>query len=221
MVHLGPTRFVLKTDVKSYYASIDHSRLMESLAEYVHDPRITSLLYQYLTRCAERGGLFFDHTRGIPLGCALSPLIGAFFLHRLDVAMERVGLFYVRYMDDVLVLAPTRHKLRQAVRVVNQHLTSLGLEKALNKTFIGRVEKGFDFLGYHVSPQGLTVTAQTWMNFLEHRRRLYERAPRCLETSRRGAYVRRWLAWSRAGLGGIPLASGCVSVARPIPWRCA
>ena len=56
---------------------------------------------QYLTRCAEAGGLFFDHTCGISLGCALSPLIGAFFLHRLDVAMERVGLFYVRYMDDV------------------------------------------------------------------------------------------------------------------------
>ena len=69
---------------------------MSALADYVHDSRITSLLYQYLTRCAERGGLFFDYTRGIPLGCALSPLIGAFFLHRLDVAMERVGLFYVR-----------------------------------------------------------------------------------------------------------------------------
>ena len=130
---------------------------MNALADYVHDSRITSLVYQYLTRCAERGGLFFDHTRGISLGCALSPLIGAFFLH---------------LMDDVLVLAPTRHKLRQAVRVVNQSLTALGLENAPNKTFIGRVEKGFDFLGYHVSPQGLTVAAQNWMNFLQHRRRL-------------------------------------------------
>ena len=114
MDHLAPARFVLKTDVKSYYASIDHARLMNALADYVHDSRITSLVYQYPTRCAERGGLFFDHTQGIPLGCALSPLIGAFFLHRLDVAMERVGLFCVRFMDDVLVLAPTRHKLRQA-----------------------------------------------------------------------------------------------------------
>jgi RNA-directed DNA polymerase len=103
-------------------------------------------------------------------------------------------------MDDILVLAPTRHKLRQAVRVVNQTLTALGLEKAPNKTFIGRVEKGFDFLGYHVSPQGLTVAAQTWMNYLKHRRRLYERVPRCLAASRRGAYVQRWLAWIRGGV---------------------
>jgi hypothetical protein len=35
----------------------------------------------------------------------------------------------------------------------------------------------------------------------QHRRRLYEQAPRCLAASRRGAYERRWLAWSRAGLG--------------------
>ena len=208
MDHLAPARFVLKTDVKSYYASIDHARLMNALADYVHDSRITSLLYQYLTRCAERGGLFFDHTCGISLGCALSPLIGAFFLHRLDVAMERVVLFYVRYMDDILVLARTRHKLRQAVRVVNQTLTTLGLEKALNKTFIRRVEKGFDFMGYRVSPQGLTLAAQTWTNFLAHRRRLYERAPRCLAASRRGAYVQRWLAWIRSGLRGMATVGG-------------
>ena len=119
--------------------------------------------------------------------------------------MERIGLFYLRFMDDILVLAPTRHKLRQAVRVVNQTLTAPGLEKAPNKTFIGRVEKGFDFLGYHVSPQGLTVAAQTWMNFLAHRRRLYEQAPRCLAASRRGAYVKRWLAWSRGGLRGMAM----------------
>ncbi len=49
-------------------------------------------------------------------------MIGAFFLHRLDVAMERLGLFYVRFMDDIVVLARSRWQLRGAVRVVNQVL---------------------------------------------------------------------------------------------------
>ncbi len=57
--------------------------------------------------------------------------------------------------DDMLVLAPTRWKLRQAVRVVNQALGALKLDQAPDKTFIGRIEKGFDFLGYHFSPEGL------------------------------------------------------------------
>ena len=49
--------------------------------------------------------------------------------------------WYVRYMDDILVLAPTRWTLRQAVREVNQALGALGLEKATDKTFIGRIAK--------------------------------------------------------------------------------
>ncbi len=41
--------------------------------------------------------------------------------------MERSGLFYVRFMDDILVLAPTRWRLRKAVKAVNEVLGSLGL----------------------------------------------------------------------------------------------
>jgi len=52
-------------------------------------------------------------TRGISLGCPLSPLIGTFFLDELDRRMSETGLFYVRFMDDILVLAPTRWKLRR------------------------------------------------------------------------------------------------------------
>ena len=62
--------------------------------------------------------------------------------------MARSGLFYVRFMDDILVLSPTRWKIRKAVKAANGMLGSLGLEKHLDKTFIGRIERGFDFLGY-------------------------------------------------------------------------
>jgi RNA-directed DNA polymerase len=50
----------------------------------------------------------------------LSLLIGAFFLRSLDETMAKHGLFYVRFMDDILVLAPTRWKLRRAVRTLNE-----------------------------------------------------------------------------------------------------
>ncbi len=63
---------------------------------------------QYLRRCAERGRVFWEYAKGISLRCPLSPLMGAFFLKRLDERMETLGLFYVRFMDDVLVLAPVR-----------------------------------------------------------------------------------------------------------------
>ncbi len=87
--------------------------------------------------------------------------MGAFFLKRLDERMEKSGLFYVRFMDDILVLGPTRWKLRKAVKAVNHVLGSLKLEKHPEKTFIGRIERGFDFLGYHFRPHRLSVAAKT------------------------------------------------------------
>ncbi len=52
----------------------------------------------------------------------------------------------------ILVLLPTRWRFRKAVNAV---LGSLRLEKHPDKTFIGRIERGFDFLGYHFGPAGL------------------------------------------------------------------
>lgn len=150
-------RFVLKTDVQSYYASIDHQLLLDRLAGYISDQKVLNLIAQYLRRCAERGGLFWEHRKGITLGSPLSPIMGAFFLAELDETLEKLGLFYIRFMDDILVLAPTRWRLRKAVKVVNQVLASLGLQKHPDKTFIGRIEKGFDWLGYHIRPSCLTV----------------------------------------------------------------
>ena len=51
-----------------------------------------NLLWQYLRRTSERGGVFRALERGISLGCPLSPLMGAFFLTELDGRLERLGL---------------------------------------------------------------------------------------------------------------------------------
>jgi RNA-directed DNA polymerase len=165
--HVPENRFVLRTDVKSYYASIDHLMLLDQLAVHIKDRRVLNLIGQYLRRTSERGGAFWDYAKGISLGCPLSPLIGGFFLHALDAAAAKLRLFYVRFMDDILILAPTHWQLRRAVKVVNQMLGALGLEKHPDKTFIGRIERGFDFLGYHFSRQGLAVAKQTMANFIE------------------------------------------------------
>ena len=129
--------------------------------------------------------------------------MGAFFLQSVDQALGKLGLFYVRFMDDIVVLAPTRWKLRAAVKALNQALGALRLEKHPGKTFIGRIEKGFDFLGYHFSRRGLTLARQTIENFLERAIRLYEQEPgERIVPVRLGAYVRRWRRWTRAGLAG-------------------
>lgn len=200
---LPSARFVLKTDVARYYASIDHIKLLDRLAAVIPDRDVLNLVGQMCGRVAERGGLFFEFRRGIPLGCPLSPLLGAFFLAELDRRLEETGLFFVRYMDDILVLAPTRWKLRRAVRVLNETFAELGLLKHPDKTFIGRTEKGFDFLGYRLGRGRAIGLARATLE--RHRQKLH----RLQEQERAGAttsgalgdYRRRFKRWAGAGLG--------------------
>jgi hypothetical protein len=89
-----------------------------------YDPRLLPPCRRVLSRGGRREflrttGLDRDARRGIALGCPVSPRIGAFFLTALEPQLERLGLFSVRYMDDILVLAPTRWTLRAVVKVVN------------------------------------------------------------------------------------------------------
>ena len=85
--------------------------------------------------------------------------------------------------------------------MLNQTFNALALEKHPHKTFIGRVERGFDFLGYHLAPGRLTLAQATVERFLERAYRLDEQERGKPERfPLLGAYVGRWIAWSRAGL---------------------
>ena len=149
-IRAGVHRYVFRTDVRGYYDAIDPDLLMAQLRAHVTDPTTRSLLYQYVHRCVHRDGVFRRVDTGIPTGCALSPLMAALYLSPLDRAMETLeakGVFYVRYLDDLIILAPTRATLRRAIRTVNQQFTALRLQQHPAKTFIGKLSRGFDALG--------------------------------------------------------------------------
>jgi RNA-directed DNA polymerase len=80
-------------------------------------------------------------------------------------------------MDNILLLSPSRWKLRRTVKVVNQVLASLGLAKHPDKTFIGRIERDLDFLGYHFLLGSIAVAGKTVENFVSRVILLYEQEP--------------------------------------------
>jgi RNA-directed DNA polymerase len=124
--------------------------------------------------------------------------------------MEQSGVFYVRFMDDLVVLAPSRWKLRRAVKAVHEVLDRLRLEKHPDKTMIGRIERGFDFLGYHFSRSGLAVAKATLATFVERATRLYERDRKEPSSpSRLGRYVRRWVGWAGRNVSFVMVAIPC------------
>ena len=120
-------------------------------------------------------------------------------------------------MDDIVLLAATRWKLRRAVKAINEVLGVLELEKHPDKTFIGRIERGFDFLGYHFSREGLTVAKATIMRFLERASRLYEQErgkPESFPLFE--VYVRRWVGWAAGGMQTLEFRRGPYLLL--LPW---
>jgi hypothetical protein len=171
-----------------------------TLTVYLKDKALLNLLWQYLNLTVERSGLF----KGIPRGCPLSPLMGGFFLTELDAGFEQNGLFYVRFVDDMLILTKTRWKCRRAVKRLNTIFNRLKLEKCPDKTFVSKVLKGFDFLGYDFSPQGLMVANITWAKFVTRLHRLYEQKKMQPDWAALiGAYVPRWWRWVQAGINDV------------------
>jgi hypothetical protein len=69
--------------------------------------------------------------------------------------------FYRRYIGDIIVLAKTRWHLSNAVRTGNQAFSQLTIERALDKTFMGKISRRWDFLGCHFDGKYLTVAAKT------------------------------------------------------------
>ena len=86
---LPKQEFVFRTDVKSYYASIQHSVLYQICQRYIKDAFILKLIRPYLRHHVYDGGIYRSIQKGISLGCPLSPLMGALCLKPLDDAMEK------------------------------------------------------------------------------------------------------------------------------------
>jgi len=126
----------------------------------------------------------------------------------IDDAMAETGQFYARFMDDWVVLAPTRWKLRTAIRTVNKTLAQLKVGQHPDKTFIGRISQGFDLLGCRFTSAELVgIARQSVERFVERATRLHGRGA---DIDRIGTYVRGWFRWVGSGLGSFCLSpSGC------------
>ncbi len=191
------SRFVCRTDIKGYYAHIDKKHLLDAAARYVACPRLMSLLRQFVHYSVEWGGNFHTPHRGIARASSLSPLPSAYYLYELDVSFsERRDIHYIRYMDDFVIMTRTRWQLHR----LHQWFQSVGMAQHPGKTFIGRIDKGFDWMGFQLSHCGLTgIGLRAQQNHLRKRRRLYEQLrnrPARERDGRMAIYEDAWLQWA-------------------------
>ena len=162
--------WAIEGDIKGYFDNIHHVKLMELLAKRIQDPRILTVVEQFLTAGVMEKQLFRRTEAGTPQGGIVSPLLANIYLHELDRYWweqhgdlnwsERWGRrqrrqgnnHLIRYADDFLLLTNGTKAEAERLKVEFGDFLQkeLKLELSPEKTLITHVNDGYDFLGYHI-----------------------------------------------------------------------
>lgn len=147
------TCWVLKGDIRKFFASIDHKILLEILERYILDTRTVELLKKVIESFSStRPGL------GLPLGNLTSQLLVNIYMNEFDqfVKRELKIKYYIRYADDFVFLSADRAELVSMISLVREFLADeLKLTLHPGKLHLKTWSSGVDFLG--------------WVNFPNHR----------------------------------------------------
>lgn len=147
------TCFVLKCDIRKFFASIDQVILLGILAQVINDEDILWLLGRVIQS--------FDSGKpniGLPLGNLTSQLLVNIYMNEFDQYVKHIlkVKHYIRYADDFVVLSEDKKYLETVLKKMNEFLeTKLHLQMHPDKVFIKTLASGVDFLG--------------WVHFPHHR----------------------------------------------------
>jgi|SRR5579862_5902214 len=140
---------VVDLDLKNYFDTIPHDRLMGRLRERIADKRVLGLIGSFLKAGIFDGFDAWEPEAGTPQGAVLSPLLSNIYLNPLDHLMAAQGFEMVRYADDFVILCRSQAEAERALTMVRQWCDAAGLVVHPTKTRIVDIRtEGFDFLGY-------------------------------------------------------------------------
>lgn len=153
------TCWVLKCDIRKFFASIDHEILMQILAKHIADERTLALLRNIVESFSSTGP-----GKGLPLGNLTSQLLVNIYMNEFDqFAKHRLKIhFYIRYADDFVALSESKKDLEELLPKMREFLISkLSLSMHPTKISIGTFSAGVDFLGWVHFPKHRTVRTST------------------------------------------------------------
>lgn len=140
------TCYVLKGDIRKFFASVDHETLIAILQRHIADEEIIELIRRVIVS--------FHTTRpgvGLPLGNLTSQLLVNIYMHEFDkyVKQELREPYYIRYADDFAILSDNRDYLVDLLVKIDRFLQErLKLTLHEHKVYIKTYATGVDFLGW-------------------------------------------------------------------------
>lgn len=193
----GARGWILKADVRKYFASVDHQVLLARLEKVIPDPKVMQLLRTIIesdTNCADKG---------LPIGNQTSQWFALYYLDPLDrLVKEKLRVkYYSRYMDDSVLIHPDKEFLQECRRQMEAKAKELGL-KLNEKTKIFPIANGVDYLGWHfyLTDSGKVVKRLRTQNKKRLKRRLRGMQKRYAAGEIQGEDIRRSMASTRGYL---------------------
>ncbi|MGQ0670404.1 MAG: group II intron reverse transcriptase/maturase [Actinomycetota bacterium] len=141
--------FVVDADLKSFFDTIPHERLLAEVGRKVTDGKIMKLLGQFLQQGVLDGLAAWTPEEGTPQGAVISPLLSNIYLDPLDHRMAGHGFEMVRYADDFVVMCRSEAQAARALAVTGEWTAQAGLTLHPTKTrIVDARTQSFEFLGY-------------------------------------------------------------------------
>ncbi len=157
--------FVLKCDIRKFFASIDKDILFSILQNKVNDEKYLWLIKQIINSFSPKS------SRGIPLGNLTSQIFANIYLSELDrfVKHQLKIKHYIRYLDDFIILGREYNELYFLSQKINEFLArNLNLSLHFDKIITRKINQGMDFLGYVIFPYHILLRTKT-------KRRMFKR----------------------------------------------
>lgn len=162
--------YALKCDIKQYFASMNHDILFRLVSRSITCPKTLWLLKLIIDSYEDKSG------KGIPIGNLTSQLFANIYLHELDIYVteQLKEPYYFRYMDDFLMLSNDVGHLKELRGKIKLFLgEKLYLSLHPKKVNIFRADRGLDFVGYCIKPDGIYMRKKTLRRYKKkHKKRI-------------------------------------------------
>ena len=205
--------YVLKADIKHYFHTVDHDKLLEIIGRKVKDEKVIWLIKKILKNKENSfpavshenscSALQNSHDKGMPLGNLTSQFFANVYLSELDyfVKHELKAKFYIRYVDDFVLLDKSRENLENYITEINNFLRNeLKLELHPDKSKIFPIYHGASFLGFRVFYYHRLLKKSNIRNFrrrLESFRNLKEKE--LISDEKITESINGWLVYAECG----------------------
>src|SRR5664279_4255349 len=146
----GGREWIVDADLKDFFGSVDHEKLLTLVAQRIADGRVLRLIEAMLKAGSYAKGRLYPTERGTPQGGVISPVLSNVLLTPFDQEMRRKGFQLTRYADDWVITCKSAAEARAAITAAKKILKELGVELHPQKTRVVHVWQGFEFLGYKI-----------------------------------------------------------------------